>query len=99
MNAIGAQLCDAINSGLNRLRVCKRQIQLKSVENNQADAGQDGRTRLARPNSRARAGTGEIFIFPVQVTTGKIGWQPVDQNTLPYEVRDDHTYMYIHNVQ
>ena len=29
------------------------------VENNQVDAGQDGQTRLARPNSQARAGTGK----------------------------------------
>ena len=30
-----------------------------SVENEQADAGRDGRTRLARPNSQARTGTAE----------------------------------------
>ena len=30
-----------------------------SVENNLADAGQDGQTRLARPNFLARAGTGK----------------------------------------
>ena len=30
-----------------------------SVENKQTDAGRDGRTRLAKPNSQARAGTGE----------------------------------------
>ena len=29
-----------------------------SVENEQADAGRDGRTRLTRPNSQARTGTG-----------------------------------------
>ena len=29
------------------------------VENEQADAGRDGRTRLARPNSQARTGTGK----------------------------------------
>ena len=28
-----------------------------SMENEQADAGWDGRTRLARPNSQARTGT------------------------------------------
>ena len=28
-----------------------------SLENEQADAGPDGRTRLARPNSQARTGT------------------------------------------
>ena len=34
-----------------------------SVENEQADAGRDGRTRLARPNSQARTGTGK-YAFP-----------------------------------
>ena len=29
------------------------------VENERADAGRDGQTRLARPNSRARAETGK----------------------------------------
>ena len=36
----------------------------------QADAGRDCRTRLARPNSQARR---EILIFPVQLTTSRIG--------------------------
>ena len=42
-----------------------------SMENEQADAGRDSRTRLTRPNSQARIGTGKysfslpIFIFPV----------------------------------
>ena len=35
-----------------------------SVENEQADAGRESRTRLARPNSQARTGTGEITHFP-----------------------------------
>ena len=30
-----------------------------SMENEQADAGRDGQTRLARPNSQARTGTGK----------------------------------------
>ena len=30
-----------------------------SMENEQADAGREGRTRLARPNSQARTGTGK----------------------------------------
>ena len=30
-----------------------------SVENEQADAGRDGRTRLARPNSQALMATGK----------------------------------------
>ena len=30
-----------------------------SLENRQVDAGGDGRSRLARPNSQARTGTGK----------------------------------------
>ena len=36
-----------------------------------ADAGRNCRTRLARPNSQARTGTGK-FIFSVQLTTSRI---------------------------
>ena len=36
----------------------KHQIQ-SEYGDEQADAGRDGRTRLARPNSQARMGTGE----------------------------------------
>ena len=43
------------------------------MENEQADAGRDGRTRLARPNSRAQTGTREIFLFLAQLTTSRIG--------------------------
>ena len=40
----------------------------------QADAGRDCRTRLERPNSQARTNADrEICIFPVQLTTGRIG--------------------------
>ena len=41
-----------------------------SVENEQADAGRDGQTCLERPNSN---GNREKFIFPVQLTTSRIG--------------------------
>ena len=34
-----------------------------NVENEQADAGRDGRTRLAGPNSQAQTGTGKVH-FP-----------------------------------
>ena len=37
--------------------VSKRQIQLEYGDE-KADAGRDGRTRLARPNSQAQTGTG-----------------------------------------
>ena len=44
-----------------------------SVENEQADAGRDDRTRLARPNSQRRErGQGNLD-FPVQLTTSRIG--------------------------
>ena len=42
--------------------VSKHQIQLLSVENEQADAGRDGRTCLSRPNnSQARTGDREKY--------------------------------------
>ena len=56
---------------LGRNPVCKHQIQ-PEYGDEQADAGRDGRTRLARSNSQARTGTGDFF-FPVRLTTRKIG--------------------------
>ena len=50
-------------------RVCTR-FSL-SMENEQADAGQDGQTCLARPNSQARTGIGIFFL--VHLTTNRIG--------------------------
>ena len=52
--------------------VCKHQIQ-PEYGDEQADAGQDCRARLARPNSQASNKKREIFIFPVQLTTSRIG--------------------------
>ena len=48
---------------------------LMSVENEQADAGRDGRTRLERSNSQARTATttGEYSFCPVQLRTSRIG--------------------------
>ena len=43
---------------LGRSPVSKYQIQPECGDE-QADAGRDDRTRLARPNSQARTGTGE----------------------------------------
>ena len=40
----------------------KHEMQL-SVENEQADAGLEGRTCLTRPNSKARTGTGKCSFF------------------------------------
>ena len=51
--------------------VSKHQIQ-PEYGDEQADAGRDCRTRLARPNSQART-HGEILIVPVQLTTCRTG--------------------------
>ena len=59
-----------------------------SMENEQADAGRDVQTCLARPNSQARMGT-EIF-FPVQLTTNRIGNLT---RLIYYDMSDDHTYI------
>ena len=40
-----------------------------SVENEQADAGRDGRTRLARQKSQARTGKGKQIFSPIQLNT------------------------------
>ena len=56
----------AVDIGRNPVRVSTR-FRL-SVENEQADAGRDGRTRLSGAN-----GDREIFIFPVQLTTRRAG--------------------------
>ena len=89
MNAISTQMRDPINSGLTRWRTAvlnkkmdaaaelgrnpasKHQIQ-PEYGDEQADAGRDCRTRLAGPNYGANAYR-EIFIFPVQLTTSRIG--------------------------
>ena len=53
--------------------VSKHQIQ-PEYGDEQADAGRDCRTRLARPNSQAGANADrKISIFPVQLTTCRIG--------------------------
>ena len=51
-----------------------------NVENEQADAGLDGRTGLARPNSQARTGTRKYIFFPVQLTTSRILPRPPNTN-------------------
>ena len=59
---------------LGRNLVSKHQIQ-PEYGDEQADAGRDCRNRLARPNSQARTRTGkyQVLIFPVQLTTSRIG--------------------------
>ena len=56
---------------LGRNAVSKHQIQ-PEYGDEQADAGRNCRIRLARQNSRTNADR-ELFIFPVQLTTGRIG--------------------------
>ena len=110
MNAIGTQLRDTINSGLTDLIAYITSISFSlSVENNQADVEQDGRTRLARPNSWARVGTGKypfsgdrkIFISPVhdhEQVGNRLIYTPL------FKVCDDYTHIhavhtYIHTIQ
>ena len=57
---------------LGRNSVSKHQIQ-PEYRDEQADAGRDYRTRLARPNSQARTRIRETFIFPVELTTCRTG--------------------------
>ena len=71
------------------------------VENQQADAGGDGRTRLiVRPNSQAQTGTGKNQFFPVQLTPlpspsriGKHRKKLVEDQSA---VSDDHTHTHRH---
>ena len=56
---------------LGRNAVSKHQIQ-PEYGDEQADAGRDCRNRLARSISQAN-GDREIFIFPVSLTTSRIG--------------------------
>ena len=64
---------------LGRNPASKHQIQPECGDE-QADAGRDCRTRLARLNSQARTNADrEIFIFRVQLTTCRVGkTYPVD---------------------
>ena len=59
------------------------------VERARADAGRDGRTRLARPNSQARTGTGKICL-PFSSDQEEQDWQPYPVDAQSAE-RDDDT--------
>ena len=75
---------------LGRNLVSKYQIQ-PEYGDEQADAGRDGGTRLARPNSQARTGTGEYY-FPCSADHEQ-DWQPYPVD--PYSaICDDHTYIH-----
>ena len=75
---------------LGRNPASKHQIQ-PGYGDEQADAGRDCRTRLARPNSQARTGTGKYSFFPVQLTTSRIG--NLTRLILTLAICDGHTYM------
>ena len=57
---------------IGRNPVSKHHIQ-PEYGDEQADAGRDCRTRLARPNSQARTETGKYSFFLLQLTTSRIG--------------------------
>ena len=75
---------------LGRNPVSKHQIQ-PEYGGEQADAGRDCQTRPARPNSQAGAdGDREKVIFPVQLTTSRIGNGLI---IITLAICDDHTYI------
>ena len=74
---------------LGRNPVSKHQIQ-PGYGDEQADAGRDCRTRLERPNSQARTDREIFFIFPIQLTTRKIGNHT--RLILTLAICDDCTY-------
>ena len=71
-----------------RYSYLKNQIQ-PEYGDEQADAGQDCRNRLARPNSQARTGTGKS-IFPVQLTTSRVA--NFTRLIVTPSICDGHTY-------
>ena len=79
---------------LGRNPVNKRQIQPEHGDE-QADAGRDCRTRLARPNFQARTGTGKNS-FPSSADHEQ-DWQPYPVD--PYSCyMCDYTYIHIFRV-
>ena len=79
---------------IDRNPVSKRTKFSLSVKNEQADAGRDGRTHLARPNSQARTGTGE-YCFSL-FSLHEQDWQPypVDPYSATVYVMTLYTYEY-----
>ena len=74
---------------IGRSPVSKHQVQ-PEYGDEQADAGWDYyRNRLARSNSQARTRTNnQIFVFPVQLTTSRIG--NLTRLILTLAICDDH---------
>ena len=77
---------------LGRNPVSKHQIQ-PGYGDEQADAGRDCRTRLAKPIFQAQTGTGNFSLFPVQLTTSRIGNLIRLILTLALYVMTIHTYI------
>ena len=78
---------------LGRNPVSKHQIQ-PEYGDEQADAGRVGCTRLARPSSQARTGTGEYY-FPCSADHEQ-DWQPYPVD--PYSaICDEHTYILLYS--
>ena len=75
---------------IGRNPVSKHQIQ-PGYGDEQADAGRDCRTRLARPNSQARTRTGKYSFSFVQLTTSRIG--NLTRLILTIAICDDHRYI------
>ena len=71
--------------------VSKHQIR-PEYGDEQADAGRECQTRLARPNSQARTGTGKYYFFLLQLTTSRIG--NLTRLILTLAICDDNTYMH-----
>ena len=62
----------------------------------QADVGGDCRTLLARSNSQARTGTDKKIIFPVQLTTRKIG--NLTRLVLTLVIGEYHSYIHTYSI-
>ena len=76
---------------IGRNPVSKHQIQ-PEYGDEQADAGRDCRTRLARPNSQTRTGTGKYsFSLFSWLTTSRIG--NITRLIHIIAICDDHTYI------
>ena len=73
---------------LGRNPVSKHHIQ-PEYRDEQADAGRDCRTRLARPNPQARNADREILFFLVQLTMSRIG----NLTRLIHTLATIHTYI------
>ena len=87
------KIMDAV-AKLGRNPVSRHQIQ-PEYGDEQADVGRECQTRLARPNSQARTNADrEIFIFPVQLTTSRIGnLTRLIHTLLMFDHTYDHTYI------